>query len=588
MTPYFWNDIQISYGSLNVDIKISKINNTIHQGYSLLSRDERRSLFIILFFSIILSAIEIVGITAIMPFISVASNPNLIETNKYFHLIYQNLGFHSSRMFAVVFGFTLVGFYLIRGGYSLFYLKRSCDFTAKIKNSLGKQLFAKYLSLSYKDYVDKNSNTLQSNVSFFPEVLSQWMQSLLLLLSELLVSSVLYLLLLIVNFKMTLVLTIILGVKVLLLSKITLSKLKANGAKLIEFSRRVASIKGAALGNFKIIKLRSNQAQVMEDFITTNVQSSKMVAFNQVLQQFPRVLLETVGFSMLIGVVIYILMRSKDLSVLIPIISMYALALYRMLPSLNKIIANYNQIVFYSSAVSSIQDELSMPSTHDGDMEILFNDKIVLDNISFKYNNSKLVINNISLTIKKGESLAFVGESGSGKSTLIDLIIGIYKPSGGKIIVDDVELNNDNIQSWRRKFGYIPQSIYLFDGTVAENVAFGSRYDEDKIIASLKKANIYEFLSTKQGINTQVGDGGIQLSGGQKQRIGIARALYTDPEILVLDEATSALDTDTETEVMNEIYKLSSNKTLLVVAHRLSTVERCDRVIKIVNGVVNV
>ncbi|WP_461257017.1 ATP-binding cassette domain-containing protein, partial [Treponema sp. R80B11-R83G3] len=191
---------------------------------------------------------------------------------------------------------------------------------------------------------------------------------------------------------------------------------------------------------------------------------------------------------------------------------------------------------------------------------------------------------NISLNIEKGESVAITGESGGGKSTLVDILIGINKPSSGALYIDDIKITNDNIRSWRKIIGYIPQNIYLFDGTIAENVTFSSEFNEEQLIKTLKIANIWNFLEKKDGINTIVGEGGIQLSGGQKQRIGIARALYTDPEVLVLDEATSSLDYDTESKIMDEIYSVCKNKTLIVIAHRLTTVERCKRHIVIENG----
>jgi ATP-binding cassette subfamily B protein/ATP-binding cassette subfamily C protein len=194
------------------------------------------------------------------------------------------------------------------------------------------------------------------------------------------------------------------------------------------------------------------------------------------------------------------------------------------------------------------------------------------------------VIKNISFEINIGEKVAVTGESGSGKTTLVDIIIGIYRPLQGSLYVDNVLIDKANIRSWRSKIGYIPQNIYLFDGTVAENVCFGYKPDEDKVIRVLKKVKIWDFLETKEGINTLVGEGGLQLSGGQKQRIGIARALYNDPEILVLDEATSSLDNNTEAQIMDEIYDVSGNKTLIIIAHRLSTVERCNKRIHIEDG----
>ena len=203
-----------------------------------------------------------------------------------------------------------------------------------------------------------------------------------------------------------------------------------------------------------------------------------------------------------------------------------------------------------------------------------------------KHSVTTLVLNQINLKIKKGQKIAFIGESGSGKSTLVDLITGLYLPDTGSVKIDGQLLTKEVIKSWRKKIGYIPQSIYLFDGTVAENVVFHRPYDEEKLIQVLKKANIYDFLQKKEGLNTNVGDGGIQLSGGQKQRIAIARALYDDPEILVLDEATSALDDATEKKIMEEIYQASAGKTLLVIAHRLSTLKKCEIIYRLDNGVI--
>jgi ABC-type multidrug transport system fused ATPase/permease subunit len=268
----------------------------------------------------------------------------------------------------------------------------------------------------------------------------------------------------------------------------------------------------------------------------------------------------------------------------IPIISMYALALYRILPSIHRMLLNINHIVYNEKTLENVYESLHQPVEKEGDAPLDFNRSICLENIHFKYLTGGEVIADISLKINKGEKIAFTGESGSGKSTLVDIITGIHKPISGKVYIDDTLLTNDNIRSWRKKIGYIPQSIYLFDGTVAENVAFGSAPDEEKIKTALVKANIWDFLSQKEGIHTIVGDGGIQLSGGQQQRIGIARALYDDPEVLVLDEATSALDTETEQKIMDEIYSVSAHKTLIVIAHRLSTVERCNRRIRIANG----
>ena len=231
-----------------------------------------------------------------------------------------------------------------------------------------------------------------------------------------------------------------------------------------------------------------------------------------------------------------------------------------------------------------VYEDLQLPVRKEGDEPVDFQRTIRADNISFSYVENKRILSRIGLTIHKGEKLAVVGESGGGKSTLIDLLIGLHTPDEGALYVDDVQITDKNIRAWRRRIGYIPQTIYLFDGTVAENISFGSEYDEARIEQILKLVRLWDMLQERDGIHTRVGDGGVQLSGGQKQRIGIARALYNEPDVLVLDEATSALDTETEAQIMQEIYQLSADKTLIVIAHRLSTIELCDRRIEIHHG----
>jgi ATP-binding cassette, subfamily B, bacterial PglK len=211
----------------------------------------------------------------------------------------------------------------------------------------------------------------------------------------------------------------------------------------------------------------------------------------------------------------------------------------------------------------------------------------VLNDVSFSYGVDE-ILKGVNIVISKGDKIAFIGESGSGKSTLVDIIMGLHKVNKGKFIIDNSVINNSNVKDWRTKIGYIPQEVYLFDGTVADNVVLGRKYDENKIKSALKKSKIYDYLILSKGINTMVGENGSLLSGGQKQRIAIARALYGNPEILVLDEATSALDFDTESKIMNEIYKIDKNLTIIIIAHRINTLDKCDTIYKIENNALQV
>ena len=548
------------------------------------TRQEKKNFIILIFMSIFLSIIETVGISAIMPFITLASDPSKIVSNKYSKIVYDFFEFSTATNFMIFFGLFLIGFYIFRATYSMLYNYILNKFAFGRFHAFAFRLFKNYTNLPYKRFVKRNSAELIKTIVNEASNLSFYMQSLLLIFSEFFTVVLLYALLLLMDWRMTLVLTILLGAKVLFLLFFLKKRIEKEGLKRSIMQSKFYKILNETFGNFKIIKLIQNEEKLYSEFSNISYGYARANIVSNTLSQLPRLSLETIGFSVLIGIVVYVLFKYNDANFVLPIISMYALALYRILPALNRILSNYNTILFLSNSLDIVYSDLSYTPQTEGKDFIDFKNKIELTNVSFEYNKNKKVLENINIIINKGDKVAFVGESGSGKSTLVDLIIGLYKPLSGEIVIDDKKLTTDNVKSYRSKVGYIPQSIYLFDGTVGENVAFGYEYNKEKIIEVLKKANIYDFLYSKEGIDTLVGDGGIQLSGGQKQRIGIARALYSDPEILVLDEATSALDNETEAKIMDEIYETSQDKTLLIIAHRLSTIERCDRKIMLSNG----
>ena len=548
------------------------------------TRQEKKNFIILIFMSIFLSIIETVGISAIMPFITLASDPSKIVSNKYSKMVYDFFEFSTTTNFMIFFGLFLIGFYIFRATYSMLYNYILNKFAFGRFHAFAFRLFKNYTNLPYKRFVKRNSAELIKTIVNEASNLSFYMQSLLLIFSEFFTVVLLYALLLLMDWEMTLVLTILLGAKVLFLLFFLKKRIEKEGLKRSIMQSKFYKILNETFGNFKIIKLIQNEEKLYSEFSNISYGYARANIISNTLNQLPRLSLETIGFSVLIGIVVYVLFQYNDANFVLPIISMYALALYRILPALNRILSNYNTLLFLSNSLDIVYSDLSYTPQTEGKDFIDFKNKIELTNVSFEYNKNKKVLENINIIINKGDKVAFVGESGSGKSTLVDLIIGLYKPLSGEIVIDDKKLTSDNVKSYRSKVGYIPQSIYLFDGTVGENVAFGYEYNKEKIIEVLKKANIYDFLYSKEGIDTLVGDGGIQLSGGQKQRIGIARALYSDPEILVLDEATSALDNETEAKIMDEIYETSHDKTLLIIAHRLSTIERCDRKIMLANG----
>lgn len=555
---------------------------TINKLRSLLTRRDKIILLGLFFATIAYSVIETFSVSIIMPFISFASNPNLITSHSISHGIYTFFGFKDTFEFMIAFSVALIVFYIFRMLYAIAFTYAQNRFAYKKFHFFAYRLFSKAVEINYDDFVKRKLDRVRANIAQESSRASMYVQSLLQMFGEFFTIGILYVLLLITSWKMTLALTIIVGLQVFLVIKILGKKIEIMGQVRSAMNTRFNEIISKTFGNFKIIKLKGNQKQVFEEFEEASMKRTNAEILTQTILTTPRFLLESLGFSILIGCVAYILVAYRDVDAVLPIISMYALALYRILPAVSRILSTYNLMGYCAHSVALVYEDLLYHTDYEDNEPCAFEKSIELKGVTFGYEPNKAILRDFSLTIHKGDKIAFCGESGAGKSTLVDLIIGIYKPQQGVIYIDGKELNNHNLRSWRKKIGYIPQTIYLFDGSVAENVAFGSEMNEDRVIEACKKANIYEFLQEHGGIYTRVGEGGLLLSGGQKQRIGIARAIYDNPEILVLDEATSALDTATEEKIMDEIYDVAQNKTLLVIAHRLNTIERCERRVEII------
>lgn len=558
--------------------------NVIKKLNLLLSKREKNFLYLLFIFSILVSFLETFSISLVMVFASIATNFDVIYTNKYYNYLYNFLKCESGPNFVVLFGVLLILFYIFRAIIITIFTYASNRFSYGRFRHFATRFFNNYLNFEYKEFTNKNASKLSKVIISDSSDLTQVIDAVLQIFSEGLNVAFIYCALLFAHFKLTLVLSFLLIIKILLIAKFFSERIKKAGKERHDFNVNVSRTYADSFWNFKIIKLFNTQTIINKKFDKNCSELVNVNTLHAILQTFPRLILETVGFSSLIAVIIYVVYMYHNATAIIPLVSMYAFAFYRFLPAINKILASYNRLVFFRHTLDAVGEYLYIKQENLGDKNINFNKNIILNNLSFEYDSKSKILNNINLEIKKNEHIAFIGQSGAGKSTIVDIIMGLYKPISGDIFIDGQLLDSSNIKSWRQKIGYIPQNIYLFDGTVADNVVFGRTFNEQKVINVLQKANIYNFLLTKEGINTLVGDGGILLSGGQKQRIAIARALYSDPEILILDEATSALDNNTEQAIMHEIYNLNENKTLIIIAHRLTTVERCDKIYKIEDG----
>ncbi|EIN6711880.1 ATP-binding cassette domain-containing protein [Campylobacter coli] len=553
--------------------------------FFILSKEDKKFLFSLLLFSVFISFIESFAISLVMPFITLASDFSYFDKNKY---LIQLKDYLALPVFEIIvyFGVILIVFYVLRALLNSYYFHLLARFSKGRYHAIAYKVFAKFLNTDYENFTQKNQSEILKSITGEVYNLSTMISSFLLMMSEIFVVLLLYTLMLLVNYKITLFLSLFMIINAFVLIKVLSPIVKKAGLKREEAMKNFFEILNTNLNNFKLIKLKTKEDGVLNLFKTQSEIFAKANITNESVSAMPRIYLEGVGFCVLVFIVVFLVFKNQsDISGILATISIFVLALYRLMPSANRIITSYHDLLYYRSSLDIIYQILKQKEESLGEEKIDFDKELRLENLSFGYKDKKNLFTCLNLSIKKGEKIAFIGESGCGKSTLVDIIIGLLSPREGRVLVDKNELNMKNVKNYRQKIGYIPQNIYLFNDSIAKNISFGDEVDEEKLQRVIKQANLEHFVKNlPQGVQTKVGDGGSNLSGGQKQRIAIARALYLDPEILVLDEATSALDTESEARIMDEIYKISKDKTMIIIAHRLSTITRCDSIYRLEHG----
>ncbi|HDZ4931606.1 TPA: ABC-type lipopolysaccharide transporter PglK [Campylobacter jejuni] len=553
--------------------------------FFILSKEDKKFLFFLLIFSVFVSFIETFAISLMMPFITLASDFSYFDSNQYLISLKEYLNISVFEII-VYFGVGLIVFYVLRALLNAYYFHLLARFSKGRYHKIAYKVFSKFLNINYEKFTQKNQSEILKSITGEVYNLSTMISSFLLLMSEIFVVFLLYVLMLLINYKITLFLSIFIVLNAFILVKILSPIIKKAGLRREEAMKNFFEILNTNLNNFKFIKLKTKEDGVLSLFKAQSEAFSKANIINESVAAVPRIYLESIGFCVLVFIVVFLVLKNEsDISGILSTISIFVLALYRLMPSANRIITSYHDLLYYHSSLDIIYQNLKQEEENLGEEKLSFKQELKIRNLSFGYEGKKHLFKNLNLSIKKGEKIAFIGESGCGKSTLVDLIIGLLKPKEGQILVDNQKLNANNAKDYRQKIGYIPQNIYLFNDSIAKNITFGDKIDEEKLNRVIKQANLEHFIKNlPQGVQTKVGDGGSNLSGGQKQRIAIARALYLEPEILVLDEATSALDTQSEAKIMDEIYKISKDKTMIIIAHRLSTITQCDKVYRLEHG----
>lgn len=533
---------------------------------------------------------EILGLGSLLPVLSLIASPDTLKN----YPIISDINFLNQLTYNYLVLYLLIGIaviYLFKTVFLSFLTFKQNRFLANITATISNDLFSSYLHQPYDYHVKFNSSGLIKNLQTEVNLLAAFNFAIITLVIEMgLLFSILITLIIIEPLGAISVGTF-LGFLALIFYNISKKKLISWGNEREKTDGLLTKTAIEGLGAIKDIKLLNVEQFFISRFINNNYLKSRVSSNSNTVAQLPRYYLELISVFGLVLFIISMLYQNKDIPALIATIGVFVAAVFRLMPSLNKILTAFQNLKYYSTSVDIIYNEFLEARKNKivqvENHQITFKDKIHFDTLSFKYNSaSKFILKDVSFEINRGEMIGIIGESGAGKSSLVDLLNGLYQPTSGKIFVDGKNIH-DNIKSWRKNIGYVAQDIYLTDDTIEKNIAFGineNDIDEILIKGAIKKAQMDPFINElRLGIKTFVGEKGIQISGGQKQRIGVARALYHNPEVLILDEATSALDDTTEQALMKGINALKGTKTIIIIAHRLTTLRACDRIFKIMD-----
>ncbi|OYQ63895.1 multidrug ABC transporter ATP-binding protein [Pseudanabaena sp. SR411] len=574
------------------------MNNLLGKLFYIFDRQEKFQIGIIFLLMLGGAGLETLGVGLIPPFVNLLSNPELIQQQQFLVWLYERLGATSNQVFLLWISTMLLVIYLFKNIYLSLITYWQYHFLYVKQVSLSNRLLSAYLYSPYTFHLQRNSAELVRNItSEILQIFNGVLVPMLTLVTELMVMSCIVILLTIAEPLSSAIAAIFLCVSIFWLNKTIRKQMNGQGLIRQEQSGQMIKCVNQGLGGIKETKVLGREIFFLQAFTKSAQAFGKANLIVGLATQLPNLFIDTVLIGSVLLIVIFSLLQGRQIQSILPMLSLFAIAALRLMPSAKRIISTITNIRYAKNAVDLVHHDLISLETISTSISLgtssqtsseLFQNSIELKDIYYQYPNaSHPALSGISLSITKGQAIAFVGASGSGKTTLIDVLLGLLTPSQGEILVDGKNILT-NLESWQQKIGYIPQSIYLSDDTIRNNIAFGLTTDEikeEQVWAALKAAQLEELVnSLPDHLDTLVGECGIRLSGGQRQRIGIARALYHNPEVIIMDEATAALDNTTEREFMQALEAMSGHKTMIMIAHRLSTVKNCDRLYLVKNS----
>ncbi|MBF0523089.1 MAG: ABC transporter ATP-binding protein [Candidatus Omnitrophica bacterium] len=570
---------------------------TLQKIWLLLNIGENKKLYGLIVAIFLMGFLDMLGVASIFPFLSVISNPALIQTNSKLKWIYDRFGFPNKESFLVALGISSFVILVLCTTFRALTTKAVMLFSWKKYFIISKRLLAQYIHEPYVFFLDRNSSELVTYLmSEVGNVAKGVLIPVLQVFARIILTIFILAVLFTVNSSAAILVIGAIGGAYTLIYIFVRHKLAEIGKGALRTSKKMYKALYEAFGGIKDIKLMGKESLFIDKYA---VPAKEMIAFQSerfLIGQLPQYAFEAMAFGGMLLITIFVAVVKKDQQQVVPLVGLYALAAYRLMPALQQVYQDLTNIRSFLPSLEIIYKDF-MESSADYEKrqqpshQILpFYHEVQFRDLTYQYPRAQdPVIENFNLVVKANMTVGFVGGSGAGKTTLIDVLLGLLRPQQGAMVVDGVIITEENLRSWQKNIGYVPQHIYLSDDTVTRNIAFGvpdNEIDHQAVDLAAQLANIHDFVVKElpQGYDTEVGERGIRLSGGQRQRIGIARAVYHNPCVLVFDEATSALDGITEDVILESIHRLSHKKTIIIVAHRLTTVKECDVIYMLERG----
>ncbi len=557
-----------------------------------LTYHRKKQFILVLFLMVVTSFIEMISIGAVLPFLGVLTAPQEVFEHQYAQFFIDLFLIKSASELilpiSAVFAFVII----CAGSVRILLLYVMTRLTFSVGTDISVSIYKKTLYQEYAVHVSRNSSEIiNSIITKVNIVINQVIGPILTLISAVILIISIFAVLVVVNIQVALVSTIFFGILYGIILKYTHAKIRKNSQHISRASTKTVKCLQEGLGAIRDILIDNNQKFYYQEFHDADFLLRRSSGGNIFMAGSPRYIVETLGMILVVGFAYIASSGEKGIIEYIPILGVFALGAQKLLPMLQQAYNSYSNIKGAYFSLESVLLMLNQPiSEHSKDTinNLPFKHKIQLKNVSFRYSESTpWILKNVDLTIDKGKKVGFIGVTGGGKSTLLDIIMGLLNPTKGELIVDGVRINVKNVRSWQKNISHVPQSVYLSDGTVSENIAFGipeEDIDYKKVEYVAKQAQINETIeSWADQYKTVVGERGVKLSGGQRQRLGIARALYKTANILILDESTSALDVVTENSLMSVVNSLGKDVTVLIITHRVSTLDDCDKIIELSN-----